>query len=197
VQGRVQRTMQLEPGDVESCVNQSLQEVCALVQEKQLHVVSRLTPPPKKMLMEAQQIEQLLINLLENACRFTPRLGKIDILGYPVYWDLDHSAPKASSESPNAYRIDVVDSGPGIAPSMLEAIFEQYTSFAGATDRSGGGLGLAICKAAVSAHGGRIWATSSREGATFSFVLPFDPRITAGRLRRLSEEGMPRSAQAV
>jgi signal transduction histidine kinase len=196
VQGRVQRTLQLEPGDIEHCVNRALQEVCALVQEKQLHVVSRIAPAFKTMLMESQQVEQLLINLLENACRFTPRSGKIDIHGYPVHWELDHSTSK-NTELANAYRIDVKDSGPGIPPTMLDAIFEQYTSLAGSEDRSGGGLGLAICKLAVSAHGGRIWATSAYDGATFSLVLPFDPRIAAGRFQRLSEEGRPRSAQAV
>ena len=197
VQGRVQRTPQLEPGDIEKCVSRALQEVCSLVQEKQLHVISHIVPASRTMFMESQQIEQLLINLLENACKFTPRNGRIDIYGDPVSWDFDHSATRSSSESPNAYRIDIRDSGPGIAPSMLDAIFEQYTSLGGGDDRSRCGLGLAICKLAATAHGGRIWASSDSDGSTFSLVLPFDPRQTDVRFRRLSEEGRPRSAQAV
>lgn len=197
VQGRVQRTPQLEAGDIEKCVSRSLQEVCSLVQEKQLRVISHIVPAPRTMFMESQQIEQLLINLLENACKFTPRNGRIDIYGDTVSWEFDHSITKSSAGSPNGYRIDIRDSGPGIAPTMLEAIFEQYTSFGGGDDRSRCGLGLAICKLAATAHGGRIWASSTSDGATFSFVLPFDPRLTDGRFRRLSEEGRPRSAQAV
>jgi signal transduction histidine kinase len=202
IQGRVQRTLQAEPGNIETCINRSLQEICAVVQEKQLHMVTRTVPPPLAMMMDSQQVEQLLINLLENACKFTPRLGKIDLHGYPVCWDFSRSAghnspPHDPLEHHNAYRIDIKDSGPGIDPSMLEAIFEQYTSCSGAEDRSGGGLGLAICKLVASAHGGRVWATSNGEGATFSVVLPFDSRAAGGRRRHLTEEGRPRSAQAV
>jgi signal transduction histidine kinase len=190
VQGRVQRTLQFEPGDIGNCVNRALQEVCASLQEKQLHVVSQIVPSRHKMYMETQQIEQLLIHLLENACKFTPRLGRIDVHGYPVPWEFDHS-------NSDGYRIDVKDSGPGIPPTMLEAIFEQNTLLAGAEDRSGGGLGLAICKLAVSAHGGRIWADSSENSATFSVVLPADPRMAAGRAQRPTGEGRFRTAQAV
>jgi len=197
VQGRVQRAPQLEASDIAKCVSRALQEVCSLVQEKQLNVISHVVPAPKTMFMESQQIEQLLINLLENACKFTPRNGRIDVYGDTVSWDFDHSTTKSSSESPNAYRIDIRDSGPGIAPAMLDAIFEQYTSLGGGDDRSRCGLGLAICKLAATAHGGRIWASSASDGATFSLVLPLDPRQTDVRFRRLSEEGRPRSAQAV
>ncbi len=196
VEGRVQRTLQLEPGNIEKCVHNAMQEVGALLQEKQLRIVSRVTPPPKTMFMEPQQIEQLLINLLENACRFTPRFGKIDIHGYPGCWDFECSNPRSSGGFPNGYRIDIKDSGPGIAPDMLEAIFEQYTSSTSANDRSGGGLGLAICRLAASAHRGRVWATSSQSGAVFSLLLPLDPRIADERLRPLSVEGRPRTAQA-
>jgi signal transduction histidine kinase len=197
VQGRVHRALQLEPGDIEACVNRAFEEVCAPLEEKQLQVTSRIAAPKAAMYMESQQIEQLLINLLENACRFTPRQGTIDIHGYTVAWDFEHSTPKSSAEVHNAYRIDLKDSGPSIAPSMLEAIFEQHTSIAGGEDRSGGGLSLAICKLAVTAHGGRIWATSASDGATFSVVLPFDPRETIACPHRLAAEDRPRSAQAV
>jgi signal transduction histidine kinase len=197
IQGRVHRTPQLEAGDIENCVNRALQEVCALVQEKQLHVISHLVPAPVPMFMEPQQIEQLLINLLENACKFTRRMGKIHIHGTAVSWDFERSAAQPDAEFPNAYRVDIRDSGPGIEQTMLEAIFEQYTSLGAGDDRSRCGLGLAICKLAATAHGGRIWATSGPDGATFSFVLPFDPRLADGRFRRLTEEGRPQSAQAV
>jgi signal transduction histidine kinase len=69
--------------------------------------------------------------------------------------------------------VDIRDSGPGIPAEHLDRIFEEYTSYSGGQDRSGGGLGLAICRLILSRHGGRIWAESSSEGAVFSFVLPF------------------------
>jgi signal transduction histidine kinase len=197
IEGRVQRSLRFEPGDIESCIRGALHEVSAFVREKQLLVDSHATEPPKTMYMESQRIEQLLINLLENACKFTPRGGKIEVLGYSVCWNLHDSSPKSASGLPNAYRIDVRDSGPGIEPHMLEAIFEQYTPAVGFADRSGGGLGLAICKLAAEGHKGRVWATSSREGAVFSVVLPFDPRPAEGRLAHMSTESRQRSARAV
>jgi two-component system sensor histidine kinase KdpD len=57
---------------------------------------------------------------------------------------------------------------------MTEKIFEQYVSCSGGSDRSGGGLGLAICKAIITAHGGTVWATPSEKGGRFSFVLPLE-----------------------
>ena len=197
IEGRVQRTPQFEPGDIESCVRHALQEVGTFVKEKQLLVVSHVNPAQNTMFMESQRIEQLLINLLENACRFTPRKGKIDVQGYPVSWDFQYATHKSSGVFPNGYRIDIRDSGPGIEPGMLKAIFEQYTPAVGPADRSGGGLGLAICKLATEAHNGQIWATASKEGALFSVVLPFDPGHAEGRLAHLSAEHPPRAARAV
>ena len=76
--------------------------------------------------------------------------------------------------TPNSYRIDIRDTGPGIPPDRLNHIFEEYTSYSGPQDRSGGGLGLAICRLILSRHGGHIWADSHSNGAMFSFVLPYN-----------------------
>jgi K+-sensing histidine kinase KdpD len=84
---------------------------------------------------------------------------------------------------PNAYRIDVVDSGAGVPEHLAEKIFEQYASYSGSLDRSGGGLGLAICKLIVTAHHGAIWATPSNNGGCFSFVLPLGPPREAKQAR--------------
>jgi signal transduction histidine kinase len=87
----------------------------------------------------------------------------IEIKGYPYYWDDRSVNPGLAGEQtltdwehPNGYRLDIRDTGPGIPPMHLGKIFEEYTSYGGGVDRSGGGLGLAICN-----------------GAVFSFVLPF------------------------
>src|SRR5258708_27231423 len=55
----------------------------------------------------------------------------------------------------------------------LEKIFEEYNSYSGGQDGSGGGLGLAICKFILNLHQGQVWAESGGNGSTFSFVLPF------------------------
>jgi len=69
----------------------------------------------------------------------------------------------------------VQDNGPGIAPEDQERIFEKYTRLAGKGMPLGLGVGLAFCRLAIEAHGGRIWVESEAgKGARFSFTLPID-----------------------
>jgi signal transduction histidine kinase len=185
VAGRVERKLNLEEGDIEGCVNQALHDVSPFLREKELLVEIQLDPPEQGMLIDTRQIEQLLVNLLENACKFTPRRGTIDIRGYSVYWDPLQSDLDDSALAPNAYRIEIHDSGPGIDASMVHSIFEEYTSYSGGNDRSAG-LGLAICKLIVNSHGGKIWAASSK-GAAFFVILPFEPKRSIGRPGAKSE----------
>ena len=82
---------------------------------------------------------------------------------------------RGSLQEPNAYRIEVRDSGPGIPPENLARIFDEFTSESAKTDFSRGGLGLSICRQIVQSHRGQIWAESSETGAKFVFVLPYAP----------------------
>src|SRR5205823_4696550 len=134
------------------------------------------------------KIEQVLINLLDNACKFTPRLGRIQIKGYDYFSDRrvsgrsrmgsDAEPRSVQDHAPNCYRVDICDSGPGILEPHLSKIFEEYTSYGGGADRSGGGLGLAICRMIIQQHQGNIWAENRPGGAAFSFVLPFEMRTS-------------------
>ena len=195
VAGRVERKLNLEQGDIEACMNQALHDVSPFIQEKQISLTIQLDPPEQGVLIETQQIEQLLVNLLENACKFTPRNGNIEIRGYSVYWDPLQPELDDSALAANAYRIEIRDSGPGIDPSVVHAIFEEYTSYSGAKDRSAG-LGLAICKLIANAHGGKIWAASSGEGAAFFLILPFEPKLGVAHPGTKSEVGRLTSAFA-
>jgi two-component system sensor histidine kinase KdpD len=103
-------------------------------------------------------IEQVLINLLENAARYTPENGTITI---------------AAAQTPYAVEISVSDSGIGIPEGSETTIFERYKRLS-EKKTEGMGLGLAICKGIVEAHGGHIWARNRKEGgAVFTFTLPF------------------------
>ncbi len=195
VEGRVSRSLQLEEGDLEDCVSQALHDLNAFVQEKQLAVTAQLDPAPHPFFFEPEQVQQVLVNLIENACKFTPKHGFIDIRGYAC--SLDRAAPPIDLSDATAYRVDIRDSGPGISPNHLTEIFQQYTSYSGSLDRSGGGLGLAICKLIVTSHGGRIWAESIEDGALFSFVLPFEPPAAESRHRPETERFPQRVARAV
>jgi signal transduction histidine kinase len=178
-QGRFEKTPKRLPGDIEETIIQSLHDVAPLLQEKSLDVRTCLEPPDGALSFETEQIQQVLVNLLENSCKFAPKNGSIEIHGYGVLMEgRKRTRPtSASTSSVCGYQVDIHDSGPGVPAHLTERIFEQYVSCSSGSDRSGGGLGLAICKAIVTAHHGTIWATPSEKGGRFSFVLPLDQQM--------------------
>jgi two-component system sensor histidine kinase KdpD len=105
-------------------------------------------------------IEQVLVNLLDNAVKHTPA-------GTPITL----RAQRVGA----AVQVAVIDCGPGLASGDEQRVFDKF--YRGGADRSRGsvGLGLAICKGMVEAHGGRIWAERGAEGgAVFAFTLPLE-----------------------
>ena len=114
------------------------------------------------VLADRVRLEQVLMNLLSNAVKFTPRGGQIHV--------------RIEREA-TAVRVDVVDSGQGIAPEFLPNMFDMYRQSASATTRKQGGLGigLALVREVVTMHGGRVEAFSDGvgKGARFSVWLPF------------------------
>jgi two-component system sensor histidine kinase KdpD len=101
--------------------------------------------------------EQVFVNLLENAAKYTPAGSPIEVI---------------ARGEPQALKIEVRDSGPGFAPGTEARIFEKF--FRGqAAPSSGVGLGLAICRGIVEAHGGSIVASNRQGGgAVFEITLP-------------------------
>jgi len=108
---------------------------------------------------DVDMIKRVLINLLENASKFTPSNGEI--------------TSGAEMKTPDCIRFYVQDSGPGIPNDMRETIFDKYTTQSTQDLPKGIGLGLAFCKLAVQAHGGKIWVESEEgQGSRFVFQLP-------------------------
>ncbi len=188
---KVPRKPDLREGDIRERIKQAMHEIVPLASEKQISLkADDIVPPGQPLYFESSQMEQVLLNLLDNACKFTHRGGSIEVLGYPFFWErrflVGGSAPSERRvgrvQSPNSYRIDIKDTGPGIPSDRMSHIFEEYTSYAGPQDRSGGGLGLAICRLIMSRHEGHIWADSHANGAIFSFVLPYRKAELRGNL---------------
>jgi signal transduction histidine kinase len=197
---QVQTIPDLRPNDLRECLNQALYELMPFTEEKNITVTVDFDPAGEVLFFERPQIEQLLINLLDNACKFTPKHGLIEIRGYPCFWErragdtprLLEDRRHFDSQVSNAFRVDIRDSGPGVPPGLIHKIFEEYTTYSGGHDRSRGGLGLAICRMITHQHGGNVWAESgSQGGATFSFVLPFHRPEPARRTDILAKDSTP------
>jgi signal transduction histidine kinase len=170
----------LRPGIISACVEQALHEVTPFIEDKRISVSVDMAAELGTVFMEHGQIEQVIINLLDNACKFAPTGGEIGIQGYPSFWERRSSRPgsapalerrRAHSGKPNSYRVDIRDSGPQIPREDLEKIFEESTPYAG-RDRSGGGLGLAISRMITQTHEGKVWAENTEYGPQFCLVLP-------------------------
>ena len=114
-------------------------------------------------------IEQVLINILENAVKYTPAGSAIDI---------------SAASVGGAVRVDIADRGPGFATGEEERVFDKFYRSPGAKGR-GVGLGLAISRAIIDTHGGTIWAEPrAGGGAVFHFTLPIGDAAARGASRR-------------
>jgi signal transduction histidine kinase len=112
--------------------------------------------PP--VFVDVDMIRRVLINLMENAIKFTPNGGSIQI---------------GAEKDGDFLRIQVVDDGPGIPEADRERIFDKFTRLKNKLNPSGLGVGLAFCKLAVQGHGGKIWVEPVLNGGSmFSFTLP-------------------------
>jgi signal transduction histidine kinase len=120
------------------------------------------------------RLNQILVNLIDNAIKFSPNNGIIDILmkdnDYDHTEETTESYDKPKSGLNNSILIGITDKGKGISPDIMPKLFQKF-----ATDSDiGTGLGLYITRNIVEAHGGRIWAFNNKDGvgATFIFSLP-------------------------
>jgi two-component system sensor histidine kinase KdpD len=109
-------------------------------------------------------VEQVLINLLENAIKYTPDASPIDV---------------SARQVERALEVAVSDRGPGVPAVDMEKVFEKF--YRASEGRGGVGLGLTICRGIVTAHGGRLWVEArAGGGASFRFTLPQEgeaPRV--------------------
>jgi len=111
--------------------------------------------------LDARQIGRVLVNLVDNSLRHTPAGGRVAVV---------------ACRADGAVRVEVEDSGEGIAAADLPHVFERFYRGDKSRSRDGGGagLGLAISKGIVEAHGGRIWAENDPTGVSVIFTLPLD-----------------------
>jgi two-component system sensor histidine kinase KdpD len=131
--------------------------------EKQLKLRPlRVSLPADLPLVPADSVlmEQVFVNLLENALKYTPAETPLSLGARDLGQEIE---------------AEVADQGPGLAEEELEKVFAPYYRNPARAGQAGYGLGLAICRAIVKAHGGRVWAANRPGGgAAFRFVLPLE-----------------------
>ncbi len=154
--------LSLAEGDLAEQVREDVDALYPQACESRLRLEVQLPMEPVRLRMDGQRIGQVLTNLLQNAIKFTPAKGIIQ-----VHVDRE----------PGGVRCSVRDSGIGIPPEDLPILFQRFTQLeSGRKKGCGTGLGLSICKAIVEAHGGEIGVESTLgKGSTFWFTLPDRP----------------------
>ncbi len=155
-----QRELVRAPTEVESLVRACLAEFRAAAEKADLVLTAEIVSGLPPILGDAVALRRVLDNLVGNACKFTPAGGRVTV---------------RLCQSADTLKLEVTDAGIGIPADQLERIFERFYQVDGrATRRYGGmGLGLALAKQIVEAHGGQITVTSEiGVGTTFTVWLP-------------------------
>lgn len=152
--------LRLQPSSVEEMLSSALDSMRAQAEGKVLKLSHTLNGHIEPVMADPHKIQRVLYNLVQNAIRHTPADGTISVEAQDVGEEV---------------QIDVVDSGQGIVQADVDKVFDRF--YRGEKSRSrefgGAGLGLAIAKGIVEAHGGRIWVESQPGvGSRFSFSLP-------------------------
>ncbi|MBC7263218.1 MAG: PAS domain-containing protein [Chloroflexi bacterium] len=151
--------LKLTPVSLAQVVDEVIDHLASLAERKGITVSSKVTPS-SLALADGEKLSQVLTNLIHNAIKFTPNGGRVVV------------DAQANDEW---LQVSVEDTGIGIPAQELPRIFERFYTVDRARRRadSGMGLGLAIAKHIVEAHGGRIWAQSDEgRGSTFYFTVP-------------------------
>jgi two-component system sensor histidine kinase GlrK len=148
--------------DMKRVLDTSVNKIRLLADRERIRIVIEAPRGPLFVPVDEARMQQVLDNLLSNALKFSREGGSIYLRLEP-------------DQKEKVLRISVTDTGRGIAPESIQHIFERF--YQGAVRARGGapgtGIGLALVKRVVEAHGGRIWAESEPgKGTTMTFVLP-------------------------
>jgi len=148
--------------NVDALVQEAAEQIQPLALSRRQELATHVAPGVNEVCADRDLILRVLTNLLDNAVKFTHRNGHI-ILGVERMKD--------------EVLFTVTDDGIGIPPEYRQRIFERFARLGNADGVKGTGLGLAFCKLAVEAHGGRIWVESEvDESSQFKFTLPLGDR---------------------
>jgi PAS domain S-box-containing protein len=153
-----QRITALQPFSPNKLVQEAIDAVTPMATAKGYHLETKLPKTVPDVMVDPDMIRRVIINLLENALKFSPE---------------DTTITVGAARKKDWMHISIQDEGFGIASEAQETIFEKFTRASNTRKTKGLGLGLAFCKLAVEGHNGEIWVESEEnKGSTFTFTLP-------------------------
>ncbi len=144
--------------DINDLLNTVIQQLVEPFQRKEQQILTDIPQDLPPIYADIDRIRQVLVNLLDNASKYTPSGGKIQIV--------------ALHRTSQKLQISVIDNGSAIPASDYDLIFQKYYRMERDESEDGYGLGLALCKSIIRAHFGQIWVESSPRGNSFHFTLP-------------------------
>ncbi len=156
-------TMDCESRSLADTLHRASVSVLGLAMEADISIMAWVPPDLPPVWMDDEKIHRVLVNLLDNALRYTPSHGEIQI----------HVHHRAGDKT---VVVRIEDSGPGVPPDARDRVFEKFVQLDSQRvlrGHKGTGLGLTFCKLVIDAHKGRIWVEDSAAGgAAFCFTLP-------------------------
>jgi two-component system clock-associated histidine kinase SasA len=153
--------LQIQPTqlDLAAFLNQILIELESQFQSKSLNLKTDIPHDTPCVYADQERIRQVVVNLLDNAIKYTPRGGTLQL-----------SVLHRTSQK---VQVSICDSGPGIPEENRDRIFQEHFRLARDEAQEGYGIGLSLCKRIIAAHYGNIWVDSSfTKGSCFHFTLP-------------------------
>jgi predicted ATPase/signal transduction histidine kinase/ActR/RegA family two-component response regulator/tRNA A-37 threonylcarbamoyl transferase component Bud32 len=157
------------PTDIERLCNASWIFINQQALKKQIQLELKIPANLPKLVVDERRMRQVLINLLNNAVKFTPAGGKITI-------EVSQLQPKSTDRNTSIVRIATIDTGIGISPDNLARLFQPFMQIDSTLSRKsqGTGLGLNLVKQIVELHGGKVTVTSEvNVGSCFAIDLPY------------------------
>ncbi len=153
--GDISWTMrQVEIGDL---IGDTVAAFRIFAEERGIRLAAELPDGRVVAAADAEKVQRVLFNLIQNAIRHTPADGSVTV---------------RAKGGPDGVEVEVADSGEGIPLGEGERVFEAFYRGDGSRGEDGAGLGLAISRAIVEAHGGRIWLEDGDPGTRVRFTLP-------------------------
>lgn len=149
--------IELQPRTIKEILDIAETQLWTLAMDHELIIAMPDGLPP--IMADSQRLAQVLVNLVGNAVKFSPAGSPITV--------------RAFHDDDDTIQVDVRDEGSGIPPQYRTQVFEPFRQVerSASSHNPGAGLGLAICKGIIEAHGGQIWVQERDQGTTISFTL--------------------------